>query len=41
MFDCVLRHFQQCLSYMLAFSFIGGGHGGPGENHCGARTINI
>jgi len=26
MFDGVLRHFQQCLSYMVAFSFIGGGN---------------
>ena len=30
---CVLRHFQQYFSYIVAVSFIGGENGVPGENH--------
>jgi hypothetical protein len=29
----VERQFQQYVSYIVAVSFIGGGNGGPGENH--------
>jgi hypothetical protein len=33
LFDGVKHHFQQYFSYIVAVSFIGGGNGGPGENH--------
>jgi hypothetical protein len=32
-FHDVQRHFQQYFSYIVVVSFIGGGTGGPGENH--------
>ena len=31
--DDLVGHFRQYLSYIVAFSFVGGGNGVPGENH--------
>jgi hypothetical protein len=40
-FHDVQRHFQQYFSYIVVVSFIGGGTGGPGENHFQILSHNI
>jgi hypothetical protein len=40
-FHDVQRHFQQYFSYIVVVSFIGGGTGGPGENHRPVANVSL